>query len=77
MESSRRRKEAAKRYRSYVTPDEQRLLEIETAKMRHAWATAEVKRGGSTPALETYLAESLQELRPLGTVNAKKKAARR
>lgn len=41
------------------------LLEIETAKLRHAWAKAEVKRGEPSAALVKYLGESLQELRVL------------
>jgi hypothetical protein len=60
-----------------VTPRPQRLLEIETAKMRYAWAKAEVERGTATPALIRYLEESLQELRELKTMKARKKAAKR
>jgi len=48
-----------------VTVREQLHLEIETAGMRHAWAKAEVKRGGGTPALTQYVRESLQEWREL------------
>ena len=32
-----------------VAHKQQRLLEIETAKMRYAWAKAEVQRGTATP----------------------------
>jgi hypothetical protein len=53
-----------------MTPRQQRLLEIETARMRHAWAKAEVERGTASPALTKYLEESLQEWRAL---KAKKK----
>lgn len=45
-----------------MSPHEQRLLEIETARVRHAWAKAQIKRDGSTPALTKYLKESLAEL---------------
>jgi hypothetical protein len=45
-----------------MTPNEQRLLEIETARMRHAWAKAQIEGGGPTPALTKYLKESLDEL---------------
>ena len=48
-----------------MTIRQQLLLEIETAKMRHAWAKAEVRRGEPSPALVKYLQESLQELRTL------------
>ena len=41
---------------------QQRLLEIETARMRHAWAKAQFERGAPTPALIKYLRESLNEL---------------
>ena len=44
---------------------EQRLLEIETARMRHAWAKAQFERGAPTPALIKYLRESLNELATL------------
>ena len=50
-----------------LTSEQQRLLEIETAKVRHAWAKAELKRAGSTPALERYVVESREGLRPLTT----------
>ena len=56
----------------------QRLLqEIETAKMRHTWAKAEVKRGEPSPALVKYLADSLQELRSLQALVASNRAAER
>jgi hypothetical protein len=48
-----------------VTPHEQRLLEIERARMRHAWAKAQMESGGTSPALVTYLKESLDELNRL------------
>jgi hypothetical protein len=48
-----------------MTPREQRLLEIETARARHAWAKAQVESGGATPALMKYLKESLDELNRL------------
>ena len=47
---------------SAVTVHEQKLLEIETARVRHAWATAQVARAGATLALTNYLRESLNEL---------------
>lgn len=40
----------------------QRLLEIETARMRYGWAKAQVEHGQTTPALLKYLKDSLQEL---------------
>jgi hypothetical protein len=43
------------------SPHEHRLLEIETARVRHAWAKAQIESAGSTPALEKYLNESLCE----------------
>jgi hypothetical protein len=61
-----------------MTAVRQRLLrEIETAKVRHDWAKAEVKRGHPSPALIKYLDESLEELRALRSLVADKKAARR
>ena len=60
-----------------MTPRQQRLLEIDIAKMRYAWAKAEVERGTATPALIKYFEESLQELRELKTKKARKKAAKR
>ena len=59
-----------------VTIRQQILLEIETARMRYNWAKAEVKRGEPSPALVKYLQESLQELRALRALVAKKKAAK-
>jgi hypothetical protein len=43
----------------------QLLLEIETAKIRHEWAKAQTKSGETTPALEKYLEESLNEWQAL------------
>ncbi len=60
-----------------MTSRQQLLLEIETARLRHAWAKAEVKRGELSVALVKYLAESLQELRALKDLVTTKKAARR
>jgi hypothetical protein len=60
-----------------VTVRQQLLLEIETARMRHAWARSEVKRGEPSPALVKYLDESLQELRVLKSLVARDKAAKR
>jgi hypothetical protein len=45
-----------------LAPRQQHLLEIETARMRHAWAKAQIERGQATPALLKYLKDSLQEL---------------
>jgi hypothetical protein len=45
-----------------MTGHEQRLLEIETARVRHAWAKAQIRGDGATPALTKYLIESLNEL---------------
>jgi hypothetical protein len=47
------------------------LLEIETARMRHAWARAEVNRGEPSPALVKSLQESLEELRTLKSLLAR------
>jgi hypothetical protein len=47
---------------SSQSEDELRLLEIETARVRHAWAKTQVKNGGATPALLKRLKESLEEL---------------
>lgn len=41
---------------------EERLLDIETARVRHAWAKAQIVGGGGTPALMRYLKDSLDEL---------------
>jgi hypothetical protein len=60
-----------------VTTRQQILLEIETARMRHAWAKAEVKRGEPSVALVKYLQESGQELRTLQSLVASNKAAKR
>jgi hypothetical protein len=48
-----------------------RLLEIETARVRHAWAKAESKRSPGSPALARYVDEALKELRAL-TVGRKR-----
>jgi hypothetical protein len=48
-----------------VPTHQQLLVEIETAKMRYAWAKAEVKRGEPSPALVKYVQESREELRTL------------
>ena len=45
-----------------MTLHEERLLEIETARVRHAWAKAQIESAGATPALTKYLSESLKEL---------------
>jgi hypothetical protein len=60
-----------------VTTRQQLLLEIEAAKMRHAWAKAELKRGNPSAALVKYLDESLEELRVLKSLVASSKAAKR
>jgi hypothetical protein len=44
---------------------ESRLLEIETARVRHAWARGESKRNPGSPALARYVAETLKELHAL------------
>ncbi len=48
-----------------MTSREQIHFEIETAKMRRAWAIAERERLGSTPALENFIEESGKELAEL------------
>ena len=48
-----------------MTPHEQRLLEIETARERYDWAKAQIESGGATAALTKYMEASLQELRIL------------
>ena len=45
-----------------MTPREQRLLDIETARVRYSWAKAQIRDVGATPALTKYLMESLNEL---------------
>jgi hypothetical protein len=60
-----------------VTTRQQLLLEIETAKMRLAWAKAEMKRGEPSPALAKYLAGCLQELRALKSLITSSRAAKR
>jgi hypothetical protein len=44
---------------------EDRLLQIETARVRHAWAKSQVTNGEATPALIKYLKASLEELAAL------------
>src|SRR5687768_4623940 len=39
---------------SKLTSEQQLRLEIETARVRHSWAKEELKRAGSSPALERY-----------------------
>ena len=56
-----------------LTTEQQRLLEIETARVRHAWAKAELKRAGSSPALKKYLVESREEWRALSARGKKPK----
>jgi hypothetical protein len=48
-----------------VSPYERRLLNIETARVRHAWAKDQITSGGTTPALLKYLQQSLAELAAL------------
>jgi len=38
------------------------MLEIETARVRHTWAKAQIEHYGTTPALTLYLKQSLDEL---------------
>jgi hypothetical protein len=45
-----------------MTLQELRFLEIETARVRHAWAKGQIEGAGATPALTKYLNESLNEL---------------
>ena len=45
-----------------MTLREKRLLDIETARVRHAWARAQIESSRATPALTKYLSESLMEL---------------
>jgi hypothetical protein len=40
---------------------DQLLLDIDGARTRHAWAAAEMRKTGSTPALMTFVAEAHQE----------------
>jgi hypothetical protein len=46
-------------------PRQLRLLNIGTARVRHAWAKAQIETGRSTPALAKYLQNSREELRAL------------
>jgi len=50
---------------------EQRLLAIETARVRHAWARAQIIGDGETPALVKYLKDSLDELTVLRATDLK------
>lgn len=59
-----------------MTSRQQLLLEVETAKKRHAWAKAEMKRDEPSPALAEYLAGCLQELRELKSLIASGRAAK-
>ncbi len=52
-----------------MTTHELRLLDIETARVRHAWAKAQIKDDGTTPALTRYLKESLDELAVMRLTN--------
>lgn len=45
-----------------MTAHDQRLLAIETARVRRAWAKAQIIGDGESPALMKYLKESLDEL---------------
>ena len=54
-----------------LAPRQQRLLAIETARVRHAWAKAEFERGAPTTALIKYLRESLDELAALRASNSR------
>ena len=45
-----------------LSPHQQRLLAIETARVRHAWAKSQIINGATTPALTVYLKASLDEL---------------
>ena len=53
-----------------LVPRQQRLLEIETARMRYAWAKAQLDRGDPTPALVKYLEDSSSELAALKIANS-------
>jgi len=48
-----------------VTPQEQLLLQIETARARLAWARAQVESRVTTPALAKYITDFTEELRAL------------
>ena len=48
-----------------LPPPERLLLEIEAARMCHAWALAQIEAGHSTPAITKYVGEALEELRVL------------
>lgn len=50
-------------------PRELRLLEIETARIRYAWAQDQITTKGPAPALLKYLKESLEELKVLRASN--------
>jgi len=55
---------------------QQCLLEIETARMRHAWAKAQFDRGDCTPALVKYLKDSASELVAMKTANSQADCSR-
>jgi hypothetical protein len=59
-----------------VTIRQKLLGEIETAKMRHAWAKAEVKRGEPSAAPVKHLADARQELSALRSLVTGKAAER-
>ena len=48
-----------------LTARQERLLEIETARVRHAWAKAQFELGAPTPSLIKYLHGTLNELAAL------------
>lgn len=48
-----------------LTSRKQLLVEIETARMRHAWAVAQVEGGVSTLAIAKYVDEAFEEWRVL------------
>ena len=54
-----------------LQPRQQRLLDIETARMRHAWAKAQFERGDATPSLVKYLRECASELAALRASHAR------
>lgn len=57
------------------TTHEERLLQIETARIRHAWAKSQVLHGETTPALLKYLKDSLDELAVLRANDTKLRGA--
>ena len=60
-----------------LPPRQQRILEIETARVRHTWAKAQIENAGATPALTEYLQESLYELADLRIAHARIDISRR